>query len=190
MEPVSQTPDAEEDIAATPEAQAIAVDGSPAVLGEDHDAPPDAQAVEDYRYDDLEYDADVVMMPGGYEVTLRGLCHAASMRMKLAGPAEWNALSMPIRQDEVAEEFVLLSDRLMTGAMQGMTLQIVPPVPAVHNLDDARKLPLQPDDTVATRVEHLPGTVVRFKEPDGTTMVVVSINSALYKAPADDEQEA
>jgi hypothetical protein len=187
MEPVTQNPDAEEDIAATPEAQAIAVDGSPAALVDDIDLPPDAEAIEDYRYDDLEYDADVVMMPGGHEVTLRGLCQAATIRMKLTGPAAWNALDMPVRQDAVAEEFVALSDLLMKGAMQSMTLQIVPPAPAVHNLDDARKLPLQPECTVATRVEHLPGTVVRFKEPDGATMVVVSINGALFKAPADDE---
>lgn len=182
----AQEQDAELD--AAPEDQAITPDGAPAALVDTTETPPPATGMDDFKWDDLEFDGPLVNLPNGLELTLRGIARAAATRMGKDAEA-WNALGMDVRQDAVAEEFVALCDLLQRGA-DPMSVEIVPPVapdPRVVELAQARALPLQPECTVAQRVPHEPGTVVRFKEEDGTTMVVVSLNGMLFKAPADDQ---
>lgn len=173
---------------APPEDQAITPDGEGAALP-DEAPPPGEPLLVDYRYDDLEYDADVAAMPLGYEVTLRGLCQAAAFRIGLTSALEWNQLDMDKRQDEVAEQFVMLSDLLMQTALIRTSAEMVPSAQCVHHIDQARALPLQPEGSVGKLVPHLPGTVVRFRDVDGATMVVVSVGGVLHKAPAADQPQ-
>lgn len=147
-----------------------------------------------FNYSDLEFDADVVPVPMGYEVTLRGLCMAASKARGLQSAEQWNALDMATRQDAVAEAFAWLCDRLEIASRPMLVEPQVAEVLAaeaepmcVSTIEAARALPVLPAIYRPSELEHTPhraGTVTRFKDPDGTTMVVVLYQGQLHKVPA------
>ncbi len=166
-----------------PADQAITPDGAPAPLPED-DPPP----VETYRYADLEFDADTVPTPMGYEVTMRGLCVAAARARGLEGPAAWNGLDMPTRQDAVAEAYAWLCDKLEQSTKPILVEPMKQGMPHVSDVHQARALPLLPPGRLAESLPHVPGTVVRFKDHDGTTMVVVLFDGELFKSPANPQE--
>ena len=58
------------------------------------------------------------------------------------------------------------------------------PVAALTDIGQCWQLPLAPQGEPMGDPGFAPGTIQRFKDTDGTTMVVVSVNGALHKTPA------